>query len=61
MVTENGIADAKDEKRSDFLLSHIHEIYKAITEDGLPVKGYFHWSLIDNFEWARGFEMKFGL
>lgn len=61
MVTENGIADAKDEKRSDFLLSHIREIYKAITEDGVPVKGYFHWSLIDNFEWARGFKMKFGL
>ena len=61
MVTENGIADAKDEKRSDFLLSHIREIYKTITEDGVPVKGYFHWSLIDNFEWARGFKMRFGL
>lgn len=61
MVTENGIADAKDEKRSDFLLSHIQEIQKAINEDGVPVEGYFHWSLIDNFEWARGFRMKFGL
>jgi len=61
MVTENGIADAKDEKRTDYLVSHIREIHKAITEDGVPVKGYFHWSLMDNFEWARGFKMKFGL
>jgi len=61
MVTENGIADAKDEKRSDYLISHIREIYKAIVEDGVPVKGYFHWSLTDNFEWARGFKMRFGL
>lgn len=61
MVTENGIADAKDEKRSEFLLSHLREIHKAITEDGVPVKGYFHWSLIDNFEWAKGFKMRFGL
>ncbi|MFQ6095197.1 MAG: family 1 glycosylhydrolase [Candidatus Bathyarchaeia archaeon] len=61
MVTENGIADAKDEKRSDYLLKHLEEIYKAITEDEVPVKGYFHWSLTDNFEWARGFKMRFGI
>jgi len=61
MVTENGIADAKDEKRSSYLLSHLGEIHKAIAEDGVPVKGYFHWSLLDNFEWARGFKMRFGL
>jgi len=61
MVTENGIGDAKDEKRSDYLLRHLEEIHRAIAEDGVPVKGYFHWSLMDNFEWAKGFKMKFGL
>ncbi|RLI43997.1 glycoside hydrolase family 1 protein [Candidatus Bathyarchaeota archaeon] len=61
MVTENGIADAKDEKRADFLINHIQELHKAIVEDGIPVKGYFYWSLIDNFEWAKGFKMRFGL
>ena len=61
MVTENGIADSKDEKRSSYLLSHLREIHKAVTEDGVPVKGYFHWSLTDNFEWAKGFKMRFGL
>lgn len=61
MITENGIADAKDEKRSEYLLSHLKEIHRAIAEDGVPVRGYFHWSLLDNFEWAKGFKMKFGL
>jgi len=61
MITENGIADAKDERRTDFLLSHLEEINKAIEDDGVPITGYFHWSLVDNFEWSRGFGMKFGL
>jgi len=61
MITENGIADAKDEKRSDYLLRHLEEVHKAVAEDGVPIEGYFHWSLLDNFEWARGFKMKFGL
>jgi len=61
MVTENGIADAKDTRRKEYLLSYLRELYKAIDEDGVPVKGYFHWSLLDNYEWARGFEMRFGL
>lgn len=60
-ITENGIADAKDEKRTNFILSHLNEIYNAIHDDGVPVKGYFYWSLIDNFEWTSGFRMRFGL
>jgi len=59
MVTENGIADAKDEKRSEFLRAHISEVEKAIN-DGVPVEGYFYGSLIDNFEWAKGFKIRFG-
>ena len=61
IVTENGIADASGEKRPRYLLSHLEEVHKAIREDRIPVKGYFHWSLIDNYEWARGFKMRFGL
>ncbi|RLG04083.1 MAG: glycoside hydrolase family 1 protein [Thaumarchaeota archaeon] len=61
IITENGIADASGEKRPRYLLDHLREVHKAIDEDGIPVKGYFHWSLIDNYEWARGFEMRFGL
>jgi len=59
-ITENGLADAHDTQRSQFLLEHLACLWQAIQED-IPVKGYFHWSLIDNFEWADGFEKKFGL
>ncbi len=60
-ILENGIADANDTKRSKFLYDHVLQIGKLINEDKIPVKGYFHWSLIDNYEWAKGFSMRFGL
>jgi beta-glucosidase/6-phospho-beta-glucosidase/beta-galactosidase len=59
-VTENGIADSIDERRERYLLDHLEQIH-AVIERGVPVKGYFHWSLIDNFEWADGFKIPFGL
>ncbi len=59
-VTENGIADASDAKRGPFLVRHLSEIASAIA-DGVPVQGYFHWSLLDNFEWAEGYGPRFGL
>jgi len=59
-VTENGIADASDSKRGPFLVRHLSEIARAIA-DGIPVLGYFHWSLLDNFEWAEGYGPRFGL
>ncbi len=59
-ITENGISDAKDEKRPKYLISHLIQLHKAI-EDGVDIKGYFHWSLMDNFEWAEGFLQRFGL
>lgn len=59
-VTENGLADAGDSKREDFIREHLREIHRAIRE-GADVRGYFHWSLIDNFEWDKGFWPRFGL
>jgi len=59
-ITENGLADARDNKRLDFIKEHLFWIHKAIQED-VDVKGYFHWSLMDNFEWEKGFEPRFGL
>jgi beta-glucosidase len=59
-VTENGIADASDAKRGRFILRHLAEVASAIA-DGVDVRGYFHWSLLDNFEWAEGYEPRFGL
>ncbi len=59
-VTENGIADAADTRRAAFLVDHLRELRMAIA-DGVDVRGYFHWSLLDNFEWAEGYEPRFGL
>lgn len=54
----NGTVD--DQRRISYLQSHLSEIGNVVTE-GLPVKGYFAWSLMDNFEWAEGYKMRFGL
>jgi len=59
-VTENGIADATDQNRSRYLAEHLFELGKARLR-AVDVRGYYHWSLIDNFEWASGFCPRFGL
>ncbi len=59
-ITENGIADKDDSRRSDFIVKHLRYVHEAIAE-GADVRGYFYWSLLDNFEWAWGFEPRFGL
>lgn len=60
-VTENGIADASDSKRVRYLLGYLGELHRAVSEDGVPVRGYFHWTLMDSYEWNRGFRTRFGL
>jgi beta-glucosidase len=69
MITENGVpvpdgvdfdGRVRDERRIRYLQNHIAQVHRAI-EDGIPVKGYFHWSLMDNFEWNLGYGQRFGL
>ena len=59
-ITENGIATNDDWRRERFLTEILTNIYAAI-EDGVDVRGYFHWTNMDNFEWARGYAPHFGL
>ncbi len=59
-ILENGIADARDEKRAEFIRLHIAAMMRAMDE-GADVRGYFYWSLLDNFEWENGFWPRFGL
>lgn len=59
-ITENGLADKGDQYRSWYIRVILTNVHRALAE-GVPVKGYFHWSLIDNFEWAHGFHPRFGL
>ncbi len=60
MVTENGMADADDDQRPYYTLQHLYEIGNAI-RDGYDVRGYYHWTLSDNFEWQFGRNLKEGL
>ncbi len=59
-VTENGLADSRDVMREKFIREYLFQIWRAI-QHNVDVRGYFHWSLIDNFEWAHGFGPRFGL
>jgi beta-glucosidase len=59
-ITETGIADARDDRRESFIKSYMGAIYQAVLE-GVDLRGVFYWSLMDNYEWNDGFDMKFGL
>jgi beta-glucosidase len=60
IVTENGVEDASDSLRPRYLLEHLHQVWRAWNQQW-PVLGYFHWTLVDNFEWERGWTQRFGL
>ena len=60
IVTENGIAISDDSRRVEFIRRALRGVENCLA-DGIPVKGYCHWSLMDNFEWQKGFSMTFGL
>ena len=59
-ITENGVADEEDKLRADFIRDHV-EAFQIAMIMGVDIRGYFHWSLLDNFEWAEGYTKRFGL
>jgi beta-glucosidase len=59
-ITENGLPDADDDQRPRWILGHLHQLHRAI-EEGCDVRGYYHWTLVDNFEWTEGWTPRFGL
>ncbi|MGD0750872.1 MAG: GH1 family beta-glucosidase [Anaerolineales bacterium] len=68
-ITENGVCvtdgvdfdgRVRDERRIRYLRDHLTQVLRAI-QVGVPLKGYFHWTLMDNFEWSFGYRMRFGL
>lgn len=60
VVTEHGIATARDAERIEFITEGLAALHETIAE-GIPLRGYIHWSAFDNFEWALGYSMEFGL
>lgn len=59
-VSEAGLADEADKYRSDYITRQVSSVWEAIQE-GIDVRGHMYWSLLDNYEWALGFEKRFGL
>ena len=57
-ITENGIPDQNDRYRPAFIIGHLHQLWRAI-QAGIDVRGYYHWSLVDNFEWSEGYDPRF--
>ena len=60
IVTEHGVATADDAERVEFITEGLRSLHQVIA-DGIPLLGYIHWSAFDNFEWASGYAMQFGL
>lgn len=69
LITENGVPvpdgvdldeRVRDERRIRYIQAHLEQVWRAV-QAGVPVDGYLHWSLLDNFEWAHGYRMRFGL
>jgi beta-glucosidase/6-phospho-beta-glucosidase/beta-galactosidase len=59
-ITENGTSTQDEAARCRYVLRHLWQIHRAIS-DGVDVRGYLHWSLTDNFEWAEGWKQWFGM
>ena len=60
IVTEHGVATENDSLRVEFIRRAMQGVESCLA-DGIPVKGYLHWSLMDNYEWAKAYTVKFGL
>ncbi|MGA2110760.1 MAG: glycoside hydrolase family 1 protein [Anaerolineales bacterium] len=60
LVTENGVEDGEDRLRPKYLCQHLQKLWQALNSN-FPIRGYWHWTLVDNFEWERGWTQRFGL
>ena len=60
LITENGVEDTECALRPRYMIEHLYQLWRAINEN-VPIKGYFHWTLVDNFEWDYGWSLRFGL
>ena len=60
IVTEGGISTRSGARRAENIVRTLEQVQRAIDE-GIDVRGYYHWSLMDNFEWAEGYGPQFGL
>lgn len=60
IITENGVESDDDRIRPRYIAQHLHQMWHAVNFNW-PVKAYYHWSLVDNFEWERGWTQRFGL
>jgi beta-glucosidase len=60
IVTENGVESEDDRIRPRYIAQHVHQMWHAVNFNW-PIKAYYHWSLVDNFEWERGWTQRFGL
>ena len=59
-ITENGVPDRDDLVRPRFITTHLAEAWRAANE-GVDLRGYYFWTLVDNFEWCEGWNLRFGL
>ena len=59
-ILENGVPDAQDRIRPWLITNAVREMHTLI-QQGIDLRGYFHWSLVDNFEWSEGWRLRFGL
>ena len=60
IITENGVEDSQGKLGPRYMIQHIHKVWRAVNFNW-PVRGYFWWTLVDNFEWERGWSQRYGL
>jgi beta-glucosidase len=59
-ITENGVEGSRDTLRPKYIIDHLYQTWRGI-QLKLPILGYYYWSIVDNFEWERGWTQRFGL